>query len=281
MPIIENRLNFLYGVFYERIFMINSKTRGCLKNKTAIIFGGTSGIGLAIASEFVANGAKVAVTSSSKNKIKTAVNFLEKEGNTYNDIVTCDVRSKSNIDAFVKQIKKDFGKIDIMVCCSGVHLKKPSLSVTEKEWDKVLDVNLKGVFLTNQAVGKYMVKQKSGCIINIASLGSYVALSDALPYCVSKSGVVMITKCLGTEWAKDNVRVNAIAPGVFPTPLNQKALSDKTRLNNIISKTPAKRLGKVQELAKTALFLAQEDTASFITGATFNVDGGFLASSGF
>lgn len=263
------------------ILMSKDSTRRALEDKTAVIFGGTSGIGLAIAKEFVANGANVVVTSSTKNKIKKAVSELKDLGNTYDDIISCDVCSKKDVDSFTKKTLKNFKKIDIMVCCSGVHLKKPSLNVTEKEWDKVMDVNLKGVFLTNQTVGKHMVKQKSGAIINIASLGSYVALSDALPYCVSKSGVVMITKCLGAEWAKDNVRVNAIAPGVFATTLNQKALKDTDRLKNIIKNTPAKRLGKVDELAKTALFLAQEESASFITGATFNVDGGFLAFSGF
>lgn len=252
-----------------------------LKNKKAIIFGGTSGIGFAIASEFVAQGACVAVTSSSKTKTTNAIKLLTKEGNIYTDIKTCDVRSSKDVEAFTKKIIKKFGEIDIMVCCAGTHLKKPSLTVTEKEWDNVMDINLKGVFLTNQIVGRQMVKQKKGSIINIASLGSYVALSDALPYCVSKSGVVMITKCLGTEWAKDNVRVNAIAPGVFPTPLNKKALSDKKRLKNIVEKTPMKRLGKLQELSKTALFLAQDDASSFITGAVFKVDGGFLAFSGF
>lgn len=252
-----------------------------LKNKTAVIFGGTSGIGLAIATEFVKNGASVVVTSTTKTKTKKAVTALAKLGNPYKDVHTCNVCKKADVEKLTKSVVKAFGKIDIMVACAGVHLKKPSLTVTEKEWDNVMDVNLKGVFLTNQIVGAQMVKQKKGSIINIASLGSYVSLSDALPYCVSKSGVVMITKCLGTEWAKDNVRVNAIAPGVFPTPLNKKALSDKKRLKNIVDKTPMKRLGKLEELAKTALFLAGDENASFITGATFKVDGGFLASSGF
>lgn len=256
-------------------------TEKSLKNKKAIVFGGTSGIGFAIASEFVAQGACVAVTSTKKGKTQKAVKLLEKAGNVYTDIQTCDVRNKKDVESFTKKFIKSFVEIDIMVCCAGTHLKKPSLTVTEKEWDTVMDINLKGVFLTNQIVGKQMVKQKKGSIINIASLGSYVALSDALPYCVSKSGVVMITKCLGTEWAKDNVRVNAIAPGVFPTPLNKKALSDKKRLKNIVEKTPMKRLGQLKELSKTALFLAQDDASSFITGAVFKVDGGFLAFSGF
>lgn len=261
--------------------MSKEQSNQSLKNKNAVIFGGTSGIGFAIATEFVKNGAAVVVTSTTKTKTKKAVAALAKMGNTYTEVHTCNVSKKAEVEKLTKSVVKAFGKIDIMVDCAGVHLKKPSLTVSEKEWDKVMDVNLKGVFLTNQIVGSQMVKQKSGSIINIASLGSYVALSDAMPYCVSKSGVVMITKCLGTEWAKDNVRVNAIAPGVFPTPLNKKALSDKKRLKNIVDKTPMKRLGNLEELAKTALFLAKDDTASFITGATFKVDGGFLAFSGF
>jgi len=167
-----------------------------------------------------------------------------------------------------------------MVCASGAYLKKPAEDVSLDEWNHIISVNLTGVFLANKVVGKVMLSQSSGSIVNIGSLGSFVSLSHTVAYCVSKSGVVMLTRCLSSEWCQRGVRVNAIIPGVFPTNLNRKALSDPVRLNNIIARTPMKRLGDVNELAGAAIYLVS-DESKFVTGITMPVDGGFLAHSGF
>ncbi len=251
-----------------------------LAGKTALIFGGTSGLGRAIALGFVQEKATVIPVSRDRKKVGATVKELARAGNSWSSVLTCDVQDKAQITQTCGKILKQLKRIDIMVCAAGIHLKKPSETISEQEWRHVLDVNLSGTFFANQIAGKIMLKQKEGKIINIASLGSYVALSEALPYCVSKSGVLMLTQCLGTEWANKGVRVNAIVPGVFPTPLNKKALSDKTRLHNILKRTPMQRLGNLEEIVGISLFLASE-ASGFVTGSAFTVDGGFLASSGF
>lgn len=251
-----------------------------LQDKVAVIFGGTGGIGGAIASGFVTEGAVVVPTSRTGEKVGQTVKNLSTQGNRYQEIITCDITHEDQIKSLCQQVKKLFGRIDIMVCASGAYLKKPCSEVSLQEWDTIIQTNLTGTFLANKVVGTIMLAQKKGSIINIGSLGSFVSLSHTLPYCVSKAGVVMLTKSLSSEWCKDGVRVNALIPGVFPTDLNRQALSDPVRLNNIVSRTPIGRLGDVRELAGAAVYLAS-DESNFVTGIALPVDGGFLAHSGF
>jgi len=251
-----------------------------LAGKTAVIIGGTSGIGLAIAQAYVQKGATVVPVSRSQAKGTKAIKELAPYGTVCKRAYTVDVAKERSVQRLVTNVSKVYRAIDIVVCTAGCHLKKDFLKMTTPEWRTVLETNLTGTYLVNKYFGAKMCKKKKGSIINISSLGAHVALSKATAYCVSKAGVSMLTKSLAYEWAQTGVRVNAIVPGVFLTPLNKKALSDPVRKKNIITKTPMKRLGKLKEITAAAVFLAS-DEASFVTGTEITVDGGFLASSGF
>lgn len=253
---------------------------GRLENKVILVFGATGDIGKAISRGFIGEGATVIPTSRNQENVTAVVEEFNSLGNNWNRIITCDIADEHQIDDICGKIVDEFGRIDCMVCASGAYLKKPAEDVSLDEWNHIISVNLTGVFLANKVVGKVMLSQSSGSIINIGSLGSFVSLSHTVAYCVSKSGVVMLTRCLSSEWCQRGVRVNAIIPGVFPTNLNRKALSDPVRLNNIIARTPMKRLGDVNELAGAAIYLVS-DESKFVTGITMPVDGGFLAHSGF
>ncbi len=246
-----------------------------LKDKVTAIIGGTSGIGKAIASRFLLEGAKVAATSSNPAKVEATAALISK----YHEplICTVDVRSAAQLATFYENVRQTFGRVDVVINCAGTHLKKPTLEVTDNEWENVININLNGLFFSCREAGKVMSRQQSGVIINIASLGSYVALRDAAAYCASKAGVLALTKNLAVEWADMGIRVNAIVPGVFQTELNAKALADEERRKTILSRTPMKRFGRVEELAAVAVYLAS-DSASFTTGAAVNIDGGFLAT---
>ena len=246
-----------------------------LKGKVAVVFGGTSGIGKAISIGMMEAGAEVVPIS--RDKVK--VNEMLKEINRFQKKVIeveSDVTNKDSVKRTLESVLKAFGKVDILINSAGAHIKKNSLEITEKEWDHVIDTNLKGTFLTCQVFGEQMQKQKDGRIINIASLGAHVALLETAPYCASKAGVLLLTKCLAVECAKYNIRVNCISPGVFRTTLNEKALTDPDRLDRIISNTPMHRLGQTKELVGAAIYLAS-DASSFVTGENISVDGGFLA----
>lgn len=251
-----------------------------LQDKIAVVFGGTGGIGGALCDGFVEEGAIVIPTSRNKETVTQTVAQLASKSNPYADTICCDITSEEEIEALCAYVIDRYSRIDIMACVSGAYLKKPARDITRSQWQAVIDVNLTGTFLTNRIAGNYMIDQGAGSIINIGSLGSFVALSDTAPYCASKAGVIMLSRCLACEWADKGVRVNTIIPGVFPTNLNKTALSDQVRVANIIRRTPQKRLGSLQELKGAAIYLAS-DEASFVTGIELPVDGGFLAHSGF
>lgn len=251
-----------------------------LQNKTAVIVGGTSGIGAAIAEAFVRAGARVIPVSRKAAKIRRTLLRLRALGNDWNNVCPCDVTDEKAVAAVVRRIVRAVKRIDIAVCTAGTHGKKDFLAMTTREWKRILDVNLTGTYFVNKHIGAHMVKQGRGSLINVSSLGARVALSKAAAYSVSKAGVAMLTKALAVEWAPHQVRVNALLPGVFPTELNKKALRDTTRRRNIIARTPMKRFGALSEITRAAVYLASDESA-FVTGTELIVDGGFLASAGF
>lgn len=264
----------------EGLLKSANASHASLSGKTAVIVGGGSGIGLEIAKGFVRQGATLGIAGRSMEKLKAAERVLKGEGAEKVSLRSMDVRSYPSVQKGLASFLSQLGSVDIVVCTAGIHLKTPAKEMTPKQWKDVLDTNLTGTYFVNSVFGNEMILRQKGSIINIASLGSRVALSLTAAYNVSKSGVEMLTKSLAVEWAKHGVRVNAILPGVFRTPLNEKALSDGERVKNILAHTPMKRFGQLSEIVSSALFLAC-DESSFVTGTSVVVDGGFLAYAGF
>ena len=184
-----------------------------------------------------------------------------------------DVTSKDQVENLINSTVEKFGKIDILVNNTGVGITKPVLDITEEEWDTVVDTNLKTVFLTSQAAAKVMAQQKSGIIINIASLGGVLASPNLSPYAAAKAGIIQLTKAQAVEWARYNIRVNCIAPGYVLTDMNKDMFANEKILKAVVGPTPMRRLGNVKEIAGPVLFLAS-DASSYMTGATILVDGG-------
>lgn len=246
-----------------------------LKEKIAFVVGGGSGIGQAIAIGFAKAGAHVIAGSRNEAKLLDTVNKIKKN-NVAVWKVLIDVKNKQSVENAIKEIINRFGRIDILVNSGGTHLKKPSLEVTDENWDDLINTNLTGIFRVCREVGKYMKDAGHGSIINIASINGFIPFPETLAYCVSKAGVIMMTQSLAADWAQYGIRVNAIAPGVIPTDLNKEALKTLGRKEAVIARTPMGRLGATEEIAGTAIYLASE-ASKFVTGQTIAVDGGFLA----
>ena len=249
--------------------------RFSLQNKVAIITGAGRGIGRTLAIGLSEAGADVVIVSRTIDQVEQVASEIKKLGNKVLPLKV-DVTNQKDLSFMVDQTIEKFGKIDVLVNNAGVTIKKPSLEISQEDWDYIMDTNLKGMFFCAQIVGRNMVSNKSGSVINISSVASQVAIKNSSIYCASKGGLMQITKALAIEWAEYNVRVNAIAPAYIDTPL-LSWLKDKPEvLNSIENRTPMARLGKPDEILGSAIFLAS-DAASYITGETIYVDGGLLA----
>ncbi len=249
-----------------------------LKGKVAIITGARRGMGKADALAFAKNGAKVVVADISREECELVVDEIKKNGGE-GLAVKCDVTDKKEIEEMVKKTVDKFGKVDILVNNAGICQFKPFLELTEEEWDRTLDINLKGYFLCAQTVAKEMVKQKSGTIVNIASvvMGQIgMGMAGLAHYSASKGGIAALTKTLALEFAPYNIRVNAIAPGAIDTPMAASTKADPKVLEATLAMIPLHRMGKAEEIANTVLFLTS-DASSYVTGSIVVVDGGWLA----
>ncbi len=247
-----------------------------LSNQTAVVIGGTSGIGHAIALGLAKAGASVVATGRREELAKVAAEEIRKLGRRSIAVAT-DVLERSSIEALLAAARAEFGSVEILVNSAGRTKRTPTLDVSEKEWNEILDTNLTGTLRACQVFGRHMIERKYGRIINIASLSSFVALYEVAAYSASKAAVASLTKSLAVEWARHGVCVNAIAPGVFQTELNKTLLEGTARGQEFRMRTPMGRFGHVEELAGAAVFLASK-AAGFVNGHVLAVDGGFLAS---
>lgn len=247
-----------------------------LSGKCAVVVGGTSGLGQAIALALAEAGADVVATSRRHGEVSRTASQIEKLGRRTLRIET-DVCSRASLQRLHDEVLSHFGHVDILVNSAGITARQPMIECSEEDWCRILNVNLNGTFRACQIFGKTMLALKSGVIINVASLATFVAFRDVAAYAVSKAGVGALTKSLAVEWAQSGIRVNAIAPGVFPTELNIDLISGTDRGKELLMRTPMARYGKPAEVAGAAVFLAS-DAGSFVNGEILAVDGGFLAS---
>lgn len=247
-----------------------------LNGSTAVVIGGTSGIGRAIAHGLAEAGADVVCTSRRIEQVEAAAAEIEAFGRKTLRAVS-DVSDRDSLGDLLDQCKSEFGKVQILVNSAGVTKRTPTLELEDEAWNAILETNLTGTLRSCQVFGRHMVENGYGRIINIASLSTFVSLFEVAAYSASKAAVASLTKSLAIEWAKSGVNVNAIAPGVFRTALNTKLLDETPRGQEFLTRTPMGRFGNVEELAGAAVFLASE-AASFVTGEVLVVDGGFLAS---
>jgi len=246
-----------------------------LTGKTAAVIGGGGVLGGAMAVGLARAGADVAVLDFNLENARKQADAMAGL-DVRSMAIQVDVSNKPELQNGYDQIMDAWSKIDILINAPGINSATPFLDISEEEWENILRVNLKGIFLSCQVFSKPMLDQKSGSIINISSASSGPPLSKVFTYSVTKAGLNNLTQNLGREWATQGVRVNAIAPGFFPAEQNRKILT-KERTNAIMGHTPMNRFGEAEELVGATIWLASDKASSFVTGAIIRVDGGYTA----
>lgn len=247
-----------------------------LKDKTAVVIGGTSGIGLALTKGLAQAGANVVPTGRRAGQVQAAAEAVKALGQRSLS-PTCDVTDNTSLEQLLQTVCAEFGSVEILVNCAGRTKRTPTLEVPDADWNGIMETNLNGTMRSCRVFGRHMIERKYGRIINIGSLSSFVGLYEVAAYCASKGAVASFTKALAVEWAKYGVCVNALIPGVLRTDLNAGLLDGTERGREFLMRTPMGRFGKLDELAGATVFLAS-DAASFVTGHLLVVDGGILAS---
>jgi NAD(P)-dependent dehydrogenase (short-subunit alcohol dehydrogenase family) len=229
-----------------------------LSGRVAVVIGGTSGLGRAIALGLAEQGANVVAAGRRADPVT-------------------DVRDRQSIDSLRDKTLKELGRVDILVNAAGFTFKQPTEAVSEEQWSSIFDTNLTGALRACQSFYEPLKASGRGRVINIASLGSYVAFHEVAAYCATKTALLSLTRSLACEWARDGIMVNAIAPGIFPTEMTREIVLGTPRGKELLMRTPMGRFGRPEELVGAAVLLAS-DGASFLTGQCIAVDGGFLAS---
>jgi NAD(P)-dependent dehydrogenase (short-subunit alcohol dehydrogenase family) len=247
-----------------------------IRDRVAVVIGGTSGIGRTLALGLAEHGAHSVPSGRRTNEIDATASEIEALGRrTLRQ--AADARNRRSLDALCGAVLAEFGRIDILINAAGYTFKEPTLSVSDEKWSGLLDTNLTGVLRACQAFHDALAASGRGRIINIASLGSFLSFHQVAAYCAAKTAILSLTRSLACEWAEDGISVNAIAPGVFPTEMNGHLVMNTERGQEMLMRTPMRRFGKPEELVGIAVMLAS-DAASFLTGQCIAVDGGYLAS---
>lgn len=248
-----------------------------LDGQVAVVTGSGSGIGKELAIGLAEAGADLVITElpGREEFARETVNMVESLGKKAIS-VTLDITDVNSIQLMVEKIKESFHKIDILVNNAGIIIRKPSFEVTEDDWDRVMDVNLRGTFFTSQAIGKVMRDGGGGKIVNIASINGVVGFHERAAYCASKAGVVNLTRVLAIDWAEYGINVNAIGPNYLMTPLTEKIFANDEFRNDVLYRTPMKKIGTPEDIIGAVIYLASS-ASDFVTGQTIMVDGGWTA----
>lgn len=247
-----------------------------LSGKVAVVTGGGGGLGSAISLGLAGAGADVVPVDLTDESTSALASKIESLGRRTMR-AAMDAADPEEVDAFVEALLGRMGRVDILINCVGMTIKKPILELSVDQWNAVQDANLKAVYITGSAVARAMKDQDGGSIVNMASMGSFVGIRTSAPYCAAKGGVLQLTKVMAQEWAPYGIRVNAIAPGFFNTRLFDGIRSKPEQYKRVLDRIPLGRIGEPSELVGAVVFLTSQASA-YITGVCLPVDGGYLAS---